>query len=97
MEYNLKHCKVLKVEQLEDRPVGDGSGGPITPGYEILGFLFSDPAVGKPLEMFRYKRNNVEAIGNFRTSPLKEVLKESNGWTVKTQNSIYKIDLLKEA
>lgn len=89
MATEMKHCRVKKIEQLPDRPVGVGSGGEINTGYEVTGYLFDIPVIGKPLEMFRYKRNDIETIGLFKTSAIKEIEKSDNGITLKTQNSIY--------
>jgi hypothetical protein len=58
--------------------------------YTAEGYLTSDIKVGMHFFMNRIKRNGVEAIGKFASSPVKKI----TGNQVETQNSIYIVEEL---
>ena len=61
-------------------------------GYWAAGILIEDIEVGKPLQMMRHIRNDVNVSGLFQTSPIVEI---GDGYFA-TKNSIYKIEEYEE-
>lgn len=58
--------------------------------YTVEGTLLAEIAVGKSVHVLREKRNGVEALGEFVTSPVTEVTKTQ----FKTRNSVYNYKML---
>lgn len=65
---NTVKVKVTKVESLPNRPVGDGSGGPIVEGYYVIGEQVNPPTIGESYTVHRFERNGVRQYGVFQTS-----------------------------
>lgn len=91
--FSMNHlkCRLSKIEHFDGRPVGDGSGGPITVGYTVEGYAAGFPEIGKPFSIFRTKRNGVETEGIFTTSDVQDFTAES---MIETRNSKYKFEVL---
>jgi hypothetical protein len=81
--------KLTKIEALEGRPIDN-----VTEGYVIEGFVGSFPAVGKSFSVLRTKRNDVERIGLFQTSPITEIEMINTGYLIQTQNSRYHMEII---
>lgn len=81
--------KLTKIEALEGRPIDN-----VTEGYVIEGFMGSFPAVGKSFSVLRTKRNDVERIGLFQTSPITEIEMINTGYLIQTQNSRYHMEII---
>ena len=62
-----------------------GKGLPV--GYTNEGSLVYDLEVGKTALMKRTKRNGVEALGEFETSPIRLIV----GDIITTTNSVYRV------
>ena len=58
--------------------------------YTIEGDLLSKIEVGKSVHVLRSKRNGIEALGEFMTSPVTEVTETQ----FKTRNSVYTYSVL---
>lgn len=71
----------------------DGNPGVSLPiDYTVEGTLVNDVEVGKTVQIFRTKRNNVALPGFFETSPVTKI--GMAGFT--TQNSVYGLEVLKK-
>lgn len=63
----------------------------LTDGYSLKGYLLQDVCVGNKLVVARVERNGVETPGIFTSSDIQEI----SGNIVKTKNSCWKIEDLK--
>lgn len=94
------HVKVTKLESLDGRPNGtlvdwNADTTEITKGYWIVGHTVELPKVGERFNVDRYIRNGVEILGEFTTSPVQEVLEVDGKTRIRTENSVYEIEVLK--
>lgn len=91
--------RLTKLTRLPDRPNGDlysvDGHSSITEGYTILGTIDRMPKVGERFLVARTERNGIQMLGDFSTSPVVAIELEDDLVVVfKTQNSIYRMDIL---
>lgn len=72
---------------------------PLPEGYTIEGFCFKQPKLGEPLQILRTKRQGIERLGIFTSSPIQGI--EWKGSTpeqlkLRTQNSVYTLTVVHE-
>ena len=72
---------------------------PIFEGYTIWGYCHKLPEVGQPLQVLRYRRNDVEVAGVMTTSVVESVdtrliCRTMDCMTFETANSTYRLDFL---
>jgi hypothetical protein len=93
-----KHVVIKKVGELADAKVKAASWDKHVPGadsalslpveYIVEGILMNDIVCGEPVRMDRTKRNGIEMLGFFVTSPVTGI----DGDTFKTLNSLYHVE-----
>lgn len=93
------HVKVTKLTRLPDRPDGvviswEQSDLAITEGYWVRGWANDAPKVGTRFVVDRYERSGVQMRGEFVTTAVEEVTEIEGGWTIRTANSIYRVERL---
>lgn len=86
--------RVTKLSTQRQQPEG------LADGYEVEMYLLEEPQVGQPLSGLRVKRNSVEALGWFQSSPATGVNTEDTSagkyWVVSTENSRYFVEEIDE-
>lgn len=62
--------------------------------YWVAGDIIGEVTVGEPLKMYRHIRNDVKVEGIFYTSPVRELIKNSEKELIgfSTANSVYRVE-----
>jgi len=99
----MKKVKITKLGAVENPVVPTPNFNQYKPGedngdvslpteYWLEGYLLNEPTVGSSVLVQRTSRNGVECSGSFFTSKVTEI----TDYGFKTQNSIYRVDVLEK-
>lgn len=62
---------------------------PLCVGYAIDGWFLETPAIGRPLSILRFRRNDIFRLGVFSSSLVTQITESE----IRTANSVYKFEI----
>lgn len=106
-ENNFSYVMLKKISSVPDAysPTPNGEEyryGKLNPGasvpveYTVTGYIGHKIELDRPLVIMRDTRNGIECHGVMTTSAVKFFTANSNGFTIKTLNSVYELTWIKE-
>jgi hypothetical protein len=73
---------------------GDPVGSNPFRGTEVLGTLEQEPEIGKSVRVYGEPLDPTQDVRVVTTSPVVQIQKNLNGWTIRTENSTYTLEVL---
>ena len=93
---NIANNPKVETATLEEYKFGEINEKSIPLEYEIVGEVGSMPKVGFVFSGIRTIRNGIEMPGIFQLTRIKEITEEEGKYILKTQNSVYKMEILEK-